>query len=179
MLTWFDSLDINWNPDLLQYRKNFFDVWKAEDMTQSNSLSLKDNPQYCIDFMADAQQIAQAGQQFIAWIVISKLQLVHTDGFTEEVEDAKDYIAMHVYNNSNKGQKVLEDRNCIKRATYSPEQTVMLYLRLNSAEHLTQTNVMNLVLDQHKRTRDLYYNVRVFCMVPFSVNRSTMNFKYS
>ena len=43
-------------------------------MTQSNSLSLKDNPQYCIDFMADAQQIAQAGQQFIAWIVISKLQ---------------------------------------------------------------------------------------------------------
>ena len=72
-------------------------------MTQSNSLSLKDNPQYCIDFMADAQQIAQAGQQFIAWIVISKLQLVHTDGFTEEVEDAKDYIAMHVYNNSNKG----------------------------------------------------------------------------
>lgn len=86
---------------------------------------------------------------------------------------------MHVYNNPNKGQKVLEDRGCIKRATYSPEQTVMLYLKLNSAEHLTQQNVMNLVLDQHKRTRDLFYNVRVFSEVPFSVNRSSMNFKFS
>ena len=34
-------------------------------------------------------------------------------------------------------------------------------------------------MDQHKRTRDLYYNVRVFSEVPFSVNRSTMNFSYS
>ena len=58
MLTWFDSLDINWNPDLLQYRKSFFDVWKKEEMTQSKSLSLKENPQFCIDFMADANQIA-------------------------------------------------------------------------------------------------------------------------
>ena len=86
---------------------------------------------------------------------------------------------MHVYNNSNKGQKILEDRNCIKRETYSPAQTIMLYLELNSAEHLTQTNVLNLVLDQHKRERDLYYNIRVFSQVPFSVNRSSMNFKYT
>ena len=55
----------------------------------------------------------------------------------------------------------------------------MLYLKLNSAEHLSQQNVLNLVLDQHKRTRDLYYNIRVFSEVPFSVNRSTMNFKFS
>ena len=55
----------------------------------------------------------------------------------------------------------------------------MLYLTLPSAEHLSVTNVMNLVLDQHKRTRDLYYNVRVFSQVPFSVNRSTMNFSYT
>ena len=91
--------------------------------------------------------MAQTGPTFVVWIVISKLQLVHTDGYEEDVEGAKDYIAMHVYNNSNKGQKVLEDRNCIKRATYSPEQTVMLYLKLDSADHLTQQNVMNLVLD--------------------------------
>ena len=148
-------------------------------MTQTNTLSLKENPQFCIDFMADATQIAQTGQTFVTWIVISKLQLVHTDGFQEEAESQKDYIAMHVYNNSNKGQKVLEDRNCIQRETYSPAQTVMLYLELNSAEHLTQTNVMNLVLDQHKRERDLYYNIRVFSQVPFSVNRSTMNFKHT
>ena len=53
VLTWFDSLDINWNPELLKNRKIFFDVWKASDMTHANTLSLKDNPQYCIDFLAD------------------------------------------------------------------------------------------------------------------------------
>ena len=55
VLTWFDSLDINWNPDLLLYRKSFFDHWQAKDMLHVNSLSLKDNPQYFIDFVADAQ----------------------------------------------------------------------------------------------------------------------------
>jgi calpain-7 len=29
---WFESLDINWNPELLIYRKSFFDLWKAAEM---------------------------------------------------------------------------------------------------------------------------------------------------
>jgi len=29
---WFESLDINWNPDLLIYRKSFFDLWKENEM---------------------------------------------------------------------------------------------------------------------------------------------------
>jgi len=53
-MIWFDSLDINWNPELLQYRKDFFDMWRASDMLQNNSLSLKENPQYCLAFVADA-----------------------------------------------------------------------------------------------------------------------------
>lgn len=73
VLTWFDSLDINWNPDLLTYRKSFYDIWKSNDMLQSSSLSLKENPQYCIDFMADAQQVASAGESFVCWVVVSKL----------------------------------------------------------------------------------------------------------
>lgn len=30
----FDHLCINWNPQLLTYRKSFFDLWKAADMSQ-------------------------------------------------------------------------------------------------------------------------------------------------
>ena len=55
----------------------------------------------------------------------------------------------------------------------------MLYLKLASAEHLTLNNVMNLVLDQHKRQKDLYYNVRVFSEVAFSISRASMNFKFT
>jgi calpain-7 len=32
---YFDSLDINWNPELLVYRKSIFDLWKCSDMSQN------------------------------------------------------------------------------------------------------------------------------------------------
>lgn len=113
-------------------------------------------------------------------MVVSKLILLHPDGYDEDQEDAaKDYMAMHIFNNQNKGEKVLEDRGCIKRSVYSPVTTTMLYLELPSAEHLNVTNVMNLVFDQLKREKDLYYNVRIFSQVPFSVNRASMNFKFT
>ncbi len=28
----FESLDLNWNPELLVYRKSFFDLWKCAEM---------------------------------------------------------------------------------------------------------------------------------------------------
>ena len=111
---------MNWNPELLQYRKSFFDIWKGAEMLQSNSLSLKENPQYCLDFIADAAQGQVIGHTFVCWVVVSKLQMMGSDGKQEDEESHKDYIAMHMYNNSNKGQKVLEDQHCIKRSIYSP-----------------------------------------------------------
>ena len=54
----------------------------------------------------------------------------------------------------------------------------MLYLELPSAEHLSVENCLNLVLDQHKRERDLFYNIRVFSSVPFVTGRAGMNFKF-
>mmetsp|Transcript_9346 Transcript_9346/g.14135 ORF Transcript_9346/g.14135 Transcript_9346/m.14135 type:complete len:86 (+) Transcript_9346:1427-1684(+) len=30
----FEHLYINWNPNLLTYRRSFFDLWKAADMSQ-------------------------------------------------------------------------------------------------------------------------------------------------
>jgi len=133
--------------------------------------SMERNPQYFIDFMANQQQIADTGQSFVCWIVISKLLVIHQDGSAEEEENSKDYMALHVYKNGNKNTKVLHHRGCIKRSTYSPEVSTMLYLELPSAEHLSVTNYLNLVLDQHKRTRDLFYNIRVFSQVPFATAR--------
>ena len=69
----------------------------------NNEFSFQTNPQYCIDFVGgqQPQAAAQAGQTFVAWVVVTKLQLVHSDGFNEDVESSKDYIALHVYNNPN------------------------------------------------------------------------------
>ena len=38
-----------------------------------------------------------------AWVVISKLIVVHSDGSNEDEEGSSDYIAMHVFSNPNKG----------------------------------------------------------------------------
>ena len=32
VLQWFEGISLNWNPDLLLYRKSYFDHWKVEDM---------------------------------------------------------------------------------------------------------------------------------------------------
>jgi hypothetical protein len=51
VVNWFEGIDINWNPDLLLYRKSYFDYWSVADMLKYDSrISLKENPQYFIKF---------------------------------------------------------------------------------------------------------------------------------
>jgi len=107
----FSHLDMNWNPDLLQYRKSFFDFWSSSEMQQgSGTLSLKDNPQYFINFSGTA---ASTMGEIICWVAISKLLVIHKDGSIEDEENSNDYIAMHVFTNPNKGMKLLSDKGCI------------------------------------------------------------------
>jgi hypothetical protein len=79
--------------------------------------------------------------------VISKLLVMHKNGEFELEENAKDYIAMHVYPNNEKGTKILTAANSLIRSHYSSEQTVMLYLKINVAEYFNLNKVLNLVLD--------------------------------
>jgi hypothetical protein len=54
---------------------------------------------------------------------------------------------MHAYLNSSGSQKLLEDRNPLKKSIYTNEQNYMLYLELPAAEFLTNQKNINLVLD--------------------------------
>lgn len=79
-------------------------------MIHTGTLSIKDNPQYFINFCGAS---ASASNTIIAWVVISKLLVMHKDGSIEEEEKSSDYMAMHVFSNPNKGMKVLEDKSCL------------------------------------------------------------------
>jgi hypothetical protein len=166
---------MNWNPDLLKFRKNIFDHWSATDMMHTGTLSIKENPQYFINFTG---QESNQSKDIIAWVVISKLLVVHKDGSYEDEENSTDYMAMHVYENNVKGAKLLEDRNCFIRSVYSPEQTVMLYLHLDKAKHFNVANVLNLVLDQSNRHKDLFYNIKVFASEAFETGRAGLGYKH-
>lgn len=56
-----------------------------------------------------------------AWVVISKLLVMHKDGKFETEENSKDYIAMHVYPNDTKGNKIVTPSNSLIRSHYSSE----------------------------------------------------------
>ena len=57
----------------------------------------------------------------MCWVVITKLLVMHKDGSFEDEEGALDYMALHVYKNKKKGEKVLGSERALKRSVYSPE----------------------------------------------------------
>ena len=79
---------------------------------------------------------------------------------------------MHAYPNLKGASKVLEDRNAIVKSVYTNEQNYMLYLELPAAEYMNQMKALNLVLDQHQRKKDLFYNIRVLSSCQFSTERA-------
>ena len=90
-------------------------------MTHTGALCLRDNPQYFINFCG---QPAATGETIMCWVVISKLLVTHKDGCYEDEENSNDLMALHVFANSTKGTKVLDDINCVQRSGYSPDQTI-------------------------------------------------------
>ena len=105
--------------------------------------------------------------------------MTHKNGDFEAEENAKDYIAMHVYPNNEKNRKVTSASGSLVRSTYSPEQTVMLYLRLKAHEYFNLNKVLNLVLDELDREQDLFYQVKVFSSYPFEMQRIGKEFTNS
>jgi hypothetical protein len=87
---------------------------------------------------------------------------------------------MHAYPNTLGSTKVLEDRNALVKSIYTNEQNYMLYLELPTAEYLNQAKVLNLVLDQHQRKKDLFFNIRVLSSCSFTTERAAFkNLKYT
>lgn len=122
----FEGIDINWNPDLLVYRKSFYDHWSFADMNKYDSrISLKECPQFYVKFgqPEGGNKFSQGEDIIKCWVVISKLLVMHKNGEFEAEENSKDYIAMHVYPNSEKGTKVLTTGSSLIRSKYSSEQT--------------------------------------------------------
>ncbi len=66
-------------------------------MSQSQSLSLKTNPQFCIKFVEDPAKPFNY-DTIICWIVLSKMMIVQ-NGEDEDEEDADSFFALHVYPN--------------------------------------------------------------------------------
>lgn len=63
----------------------------------------------------------------ITWVAITKM-LIKQNNVEEDPEKSADYLAMHVFQNDQPGQKVMSASNPLIKSTYTNDQTVMLYM---------------------------------------------------
>lgn len=111
-------------------------------MTHQDFISVKQNPQYQIQFLKDSGKLP-----LITWISITKI-LIKQNNENEDAEKATDYLAMHVYNNDSAGHKVLNPGSPLIKSTYTNEQTVMLYVTgLDRSTYVDTGKALALVLD--------------------------------
>ena len=107
----------------------------------------------------------------IVWIAITKL-LIKQGSDHEDAEKATDYLAMHVYKNDTPNSKITSAGNPLVKSTYTNEQCIMLYVKDLKAEvYIGTGKLLNLVLDQTKRKKSLYFKVEIFSSVNFSASR--------
>jgi len=79
---------------------------------------------------------------------------------------------MHAYANALGCTKILEDRNALVKSVYTNEQNYMLYLELPATDYLQSQKAINLVLDQHQRMKDLFFNIRIMSSCSFVTERA-------
>ena len=102
------------------------------------------------------------------WVAVTKL-LVKTHGDQEDTEKCKDYLAMHLYSASEPGKKTLSASDPLVKSLYINEQTFMLYnTHMKIQQVLNPGMLLNLVLDQTGRSKDLYFKVEIFCNLNFN-----------
>lgn len=80
---------------------------------------------------------------------------------------------MHVYKTNKVGEPTYSAGSPLVKSTYRNDQTIMLYVTDFEAEQFVNNpqGLLNLVLDQTERTKDLYFKVEIFANVDFVATR--------
>ncbi len=84
-------------------------------MSQNDFISVKKNPQYQIQFKNNNEP---NNLPIITWVAITKL-LIKQNNIEEDPEKSTDYLAMHVFQNNQPGQKVMSASNPLIKSTYT------------------------------------------------------------
>ncbi|ORY05511.1 cysteine proteinase [Basidiobolus meristosporus CBS 931.73] len=144
---YFDSIHMNWNPELFTYRYVLHSSWLSNHGPKKDTYNLGYNPQYGLEVSVNHEKLSAV------WLLLTKHVLVK--------EENRDYITLHVYG----------DTGCSK--VYYPEKPLVQGIYVNSPHILIRFNSppgihkYTIVLSQHEKIRSLNYTIRTFCMSPF------------
>ena len=98
---------------------------------------------------------------------------------SEDIDNSGDYLALHICKDVEPGKKITGHGSYHTRSHYHSEQTHMVrVMNLEPSEYVNTGKMLNLVLDQTERKKNLYYKIDVFSSVNFNCQRLGQKFKY-
>lgn len=109
---YFESLYLNWNPDLFQFKGVWHEHWPVELGPMNDSITLGFNPQYSLTFLAGESTENASGT---VWILLTR----HVSTIERDTDySTQQFLTLHVYHGK-RGRRVFYNHRAVSRGTYS------------------------------------------------------------
>ncbi|KAL1918488.1 uncharacterized protein VTP21DRAFT_3148 [Calcarisporiella thermophila] len=145
----FDSIHMNWNPELFLHRWTLHSTWPESLGPKKDIYNLGYNPQYTLEINVSDSKPSPM------WLLLTKHVTVK--------EENRDYITLHVYDGTD-GERV-----------YYPGKPMIPGVYVNNPHILVRFNVnpgvsrYTVVVSQHEKVRSLHFTLRGYSMSPFTL----------
>jgi len=155
---YFDVLYLNWDPGMFSHQTTVHGAWSGNKGPAKDIMSMGDNPQFSLT-------VRDAGAGGAVWLLLSR----HITDIAD-FRDNKEYITLLVYKNEG------------KRVYYPFDPPPWLDgVRINSPHYLTKVILkpgeavrrFTLVVSQYEKTSTIYFTVKAFSTLPFSLAKLT------
>jgi len=163
----FESIEMNWNPNMMKYNATKFGQWKFSNMVEDFD-DLSKTPQYILRFTPNETDLIEAP---FLWVVLSKMIFDDNEDFSESSVEKDNYISVHLFENNNDEGMVDLSQECIQQNAFSQELTYTFKIQIPS-DKLEKT--MNVVITQLNLTDDLYYSIKVVSNINFTISPITL-----
>ncbi|KAL7678506.1 putative peptidase C2, calpain family, calpain large subunit, domain III superfamily [Plasmopara halstedii] len=162
---YFESLYLNWNPELFPYKRVYHEHWSADVGPVNDSFTLGFNPQYSLSFrkIATSQDKATTfATSCTVWILLSR----HVSAIEREIDSStQQFLTLHIYRGT-PGKRVFYNHRAVSRGTYSNNPHTLMSLDLD-LEHGPEPS-FTLVVSQYETIAALDYTLSVFSTQPFT-----------
>jgi len=151
---YFDVLYKNWDPDLFKHKYHIHHSWRAGAGPVKDMFNIGENPQFSLEIK---DNISSGGA---VWLLLSR-HITDIDDFRNN----KEYITLVIYKNDG------------KRVYYPFDPPPFIDgVRINSPHYLTKIHLKpgdarryTLVVSQYEKTATIYYTVRAYSTLPFTL----------
>ncbi|KAG7398661.1 calpain 7 [Phytophthora boehmeriae] len=161
---YFESLYMNWNPELFPHRGVCHEHWPVELGPANDSFTLGFNPQYSLTFKKSsaAEGVVTPAESCTVWVLLSR----HVSTIERDTDYSnQQFLTLHVYRGT-PGKRVFYNHCAVSRGTYSNNPHTLVSLDLDLTSDLEPS--FTLVTSQYEKFTALDYTLSIFSTRPFT-----------